>query len=163
MGANEARGGIVGRAAEAAAMASLFADDGRPSGAVVLTGGPGIGKTTLWEAGVERARAGGARVLEARPSGAEAALSFAVLTHLLDEVSDADLAELPAPQRRALHVALPREDPGEPPPEPHAIAVGLRNGLRLLGAEQPLLIAIDDLQWIDPPSADALVFAARRL
>jgi predicted ATPase len=60
-------------------------------------------------------------------------------------------------------MALLRAEPTAVPPEPHAIGLGLRNGLRALAALEPLLIAIDDLQWLDPPSADALVFVAREL
>jgi hypothetical protein len=60
-------------------------------------------------------------------------------------------------------VALLRAQPGAAPPEPRAIALALLNTLRALAAEQPVLIAIDDVQWLDPSSADALVFAARRL
>ena len=81
------------------------------------TGGPGVGKTTLWEAGVELARHRGLRVLSARASGAETQLAFAALTDLLDPVGEEELATLPPPQRHALEVALLRAEPtGEPPP-----------------------------------------------
>jgi hypothetical protein len=101
-------------------------------------------------------------VLVTRPSEAEARLSFAGLADLLDEVGEGPLAGLPAPQRRALEVALVRVEPTGVPPEPLAIAAGLLRVLRLLAVNEPVLLAIDDLQWLDSASADALAYAARR-
>jgi hypothetical protein len=63
----------------------------------------------------------------------------------------------------ALDVALLRTEPAGAPPEPRAIALALLNALRGLAGETPLLVAIVDVQWFDPPSADALAFAVRRL
>ena len=153
---------IVGREPELAALREFF---GRPSSphAFVLTGGAGIGKTTLWEAGIDVARERGLRVLLARPSGAEAQLSFATLIDMFDGVDTEELAALPGPQLRALQVALLRAEPTGVAAEPHAIAVGLLSALRALAAEAPLLVAVDDVQWLDAPSADALAFVARRL
>ena len=73
------------------------------------------------------------------------------------------MAGLAPPQRCALEVALLRAEPAEAPPEPHAIALGFLNVLRALSAGAPLLVAIDDIQWLDSPSAEALAFVARRL
>ncbi len=125
--------------------------------ALVLTGEAGIGKTALWSAGVEAAGERGLRVLAAQPASAEIRLSFAALGDLLDGQT---LAGVPAPQRRALEVALLREEPVGAGPEPRAIAAGFLSALRTLA---PLVVAIDDVQWLDAPSADALLFAARRL
>ena len=140
-----------------------FLQDGRRRRALVLAGGPGIGKTTLWEAGIGLARDRGMRVLRARPTGAEAQPSFAALADLLDGVDLGALAGLPYPQRAALDVALLRAEPAGVGVEPHAIALGLLATLRVLASCGPLLVAIDDVQWLDHPSADALTFAARRL
>jgi DNA-binding CsgD family transcriptional regulator len=153
---------IVGREPEVAALADFLARDEAPK-ALVLAGGPGIGKTTLWEAGVELAGEHGLRVLSTRSSDAEAQFLFAALVDLLDDIDTSALEGLPAPQRHALEVALLRAEPEGAPPEPRAIAVGLLNVLRALAAREPLLIALDDVQWLDPASADALGFAARRL
>jgi DNA-binding CsgD family transcriptional regulator/tetratricopeptide (TPR) repeat protein len=131
--------------------------------ALVLAGGPGIGKTTLWEAGVASARERGVRVLAARPSGTESWLSFAALVDLCTELDTGVLGDLPPPQRNALEVALLRAEPAAAPPEPRAIALGLLNLLRALARDAPLVVAIDDIPWLDAPSADALAFAARRL
>ncbi|HWM10069.1 MAG TPA: AAA family ATPase [Solirubrobacteraceae bacterium] len=145
---------IIGREPELARLRDFLSSPGT----IVLEGGPGFGKTTLWEAGVELARERGLRVCAARPSGAEAQLSFAALTDLLDDVED--LSALPAPQRHALEVALLRAEATGPAAEPHAIGLAVRNVLRELA---PVVVAIDDVQWLDPPSGEALAFAARRL
>jgi hypothetical protein len=130
--------------------------------ALVLTGGPGIGKTTVWDVGIAVAHELGWRVLRARPSGAEARLSFAALIDLLDGVGMEALA-VPAPQRAALEAALLRVQPTGVPAQPQAIALGLLNALRALAARGPVLVAVDDVQWVDSPSADALAFVARRV
>jgi DNA-binding NarL/FixJ family response regulator/tetratricopeptide (TPR) repeat protein len=138
-------------------------EDVVPVRSLVLTGGPGIGKTTLWEAGVELARKRGARVLDVRASLAEARLSFAALIDLCDCIPEDAFDALPAPQRSALDIALLRAEPGAVAPRPGAISLGFLNVLRELASEGPVVIAIDDDQWLDSPSAETLVFAARRL
>ena len=153
---------VVGRERELAALAA-FLEDEDALRALVLLGGPGIGKTTLWEVGIEAARRRGVRVLAARPSAAETQLSLAALADLLDEVDFGALTALPGPQLHALDVALLRAEATGPAPEPRAVALGFLNALRALAAEEPLLIAVDDEQWLDPASADALAFAVRRL
>jgi len=130
---------------------------------LVVAGDAGIGKTTLWEAGVEAAEALGCVVLSARASEAEVTLSFAVLADLLDGVEADVLAGLPAPQLDALKVALRKRDPVGAGPDRFAIATGFLSALRAQGAHGPLLVAIDDVQWLDPSSADCLLFAVRRL
>jgi DNA-binding CsgD family transcriptional regulator len=130
---------------------------------MLIAGGPGIGKTTIWEAGAEAARDGGHLVLSARPNNAEARLGFAALTDLFDGIDIGDLAGVPAPQQRALEVALLRADPVGSGFDARAIAAGVRSALTELAADTPLLVAIDDVQWLDPPSVDALTFTARRL
>ncbi len=154
---------IVGREDELARLCR-FVERGSPR-ALVLVGGPGIGKTTLWEAGVRlaRHRQRRVRVLAAHPSGAEARLAFGALIDLLDRIELASLAGLPSPQLRALEVALLRAEPGDTSAESGAISLGFLNALRALAADTSLLIAIDDLQSLDRPSADILAFAADRL
>ncbi|HKP18502.1 MAG TPA: AAA family ATPase [Gaiellaceae bacterium] len=151
---------IVGREDDLAGLHEFL--DGSP-GALLLVGDPGVGKTTLWEAGIDAAAERGLRVLSARPSGAEAQIAFAALIDLLDQVEADALAALPSPQLQALEVALRRAEPAGVPPEPGAISLGFLNAVRALAAGEPLLIAIDDLQWADRPSADVLAFTARRL
>ena len=121
---------------------------------LVLTGGPGIGKTALWEAGIDAARELGQHVAVVRPSGAEARQSFAGLIDLFDGI---DMSGLPGPQRAALEGALLRAAPAG---DRQAVALGTLNKLRWLS---PLVVAIDDVQWLDPASAEALAYAAPRL
>lgn len=155
-------GGIVGRERELVVLRELLSRDGRLR-AIVLVGDPGVGKTTLWEAGVAAARERGMLVLVSRPSDAEAGLSFAALIDLCDGLDLEALEKVPGPQRVALEVALLRADPTAVAPEPRAIALGMLNALRALAANGPLLVAIDDVQWLDRPSSEVLAFVARRL
>jgi DNA-binding CsgD family transcriptional regulator len=153
---------IIGRERELAEIGNLLdAVDDLPA-AFVVEGEPGIGKTMLWRAGLELARERRFRVLTAGPAMAEARLSFAALGDLLEPVLGEVLPTLPAPQRRALEVALLLAEPGGPPPDPRAVDVAFLGVLRALGSG-PSLVAVDDAQWLDPPSAAALAFAVRRL
>ena len=152
---------VLGRDAELAALTD-FLERPAPQ-ALVLTGGPGIGKTTLWRAAIAAAQERGMRVLSAQATDAVAQLSFGALTDLCRGIEDDAFEDVPAPQRAALDVALLRAAPTAVPPEPRAIALGFAAVLRALAGEQPLVIAIDDLQWLDAASADAIVFAAARL
>ena len=153
--------GVVGRDRELTLLRDFLRGDAH--GTLVLTGWPGIGKTTLWEAGVEEARRDGARVLSARPSDAEARLVFGALIDVLDPVRSDELARLPAPQLEALEVALLRRSPTGDAAPASAIAVGLLSALRALADRDRLVVALDDVQWLDAASASALAFAARRL
>ena len=154
---------VVAREPELAALHRFVAPEVPSAGALVLTGGAGIGKTTLWEAGIEMARESGLQLLSARPSSAEARLPFSALIDLCEPVDAEVLSRIPAPQRSALEVALLRAEPQATAPEPHAIALGFLNAVRALASCSRLLLAIDDVQWLDQPSADALAFAVRRL
>ena len=117
-----------------------------------------MGKTTLWSAAIELALRRSWRVLLTRPTDAEATFAYAGLGDLLESVPDDALADLPIPQRKALRVALLRAEPEGPNPDPRAVAVACLNTLRSLSAEGPVVVAVDDIQWLDPPSAQALGF-----
>jgi DNA-binding CsgD family transcriptional regulator len=156
------RASVVGRDAELSLLDDVLRG-GAPGGAVVLIGDPGIGKTTLWDASIEAARGRGVCVLAARSSGSEAQLPFAGLIDLCEPIKPADLTELPSPQRSALEAALLRAQPSDRPVESTAIALGLLGAVRSLAERNPVLIAIDDLQWLDQPSGDLLAFLTRRL
>ena len=154
---------IIGREAELRHLEELVdaVDDG--PAALLLEGEIGIGKTRLWDEGVSAARSRSRRVLACRPSGSEAALAYAALGDLLAEVPDAAMADLPGPQRHAVEVALLRAEPDEQESPRRAVALGTLGVLRTLARERPTLLAIDDAQWLDPASADALAFVVRRL
>ena len=128
---------------------------------LVLEGEAGIGKTTVWVAGVELACERGLRILSSRPAEAEQALAFAGLGDLLEETLDDVLPALPPPRRRALEIALLLEQ-AQDPLDPRALGVAVRSALELLVEAKPLLVAVDDVQWLDGSSADALAFALRR-
>jgi DNA-binding CsgD family transcriptional regulator len=152
---------VVGREEELAAIAG-FLEAGRRPCAVVVEGEAGIGKTTVWRAAVEHAAGVGFRVLRARPAESEARLAFSSLADLLEEPVAEVLADLPEPQRRALEAALLLDDAGGRA-DRRAVGAGLLNALRVLAGRSPVLIAVDDLQWLDRSSATALGFALRRL
>jgi DNA-binding CsgD family transcriptional regulator len=128
-------------------------------GALILEGDAGIGKTTLWRAGVELARERGFRVLVAGPTEAEQSLSYAVLADLLAPVAGEVLPSLPEPQRRALERVLLVAAGGEPL-DARLVGVAVQTSLAALGAQ--VLVAVDDIQWLDAASAAALAFALRR-
>ncbi len=153
---------IVGREPELASLRELPVGESGVRG-IVLVGDPGIGKTSLWEAGVTNARHRGAHVLVARPRESEARLPFSGLIDLCEDIESAELGALPAPQRRALEAALLRAEPMDSAAHAGAAEFGFVAVVRGLAARSPLVIAVDDLQWLDRSSADVLAFAARRL
>jgi DNA-binding CsgD family transcriptional regulator len=154
---------IIGRDHELEQLGGLVSSLESGPRVLLLEGEAGIGKTTIWEAGVELASAAPARVLAARAAQAEMPLAFASLADLLDDVRDELLPALPPPQRDALAVALMLAPPQGELPDARAIATAFLGGLRALAEEAPVVVAVDDAQWLDPPSAAALAFAVRRL
>jgi len=154
---------IIGREEELALLHSFIGEVDREPAALVLEGDAGIGKSTLWVAGVEHARLAGLRVFATRPAEAEHGLAHVGLADLFEGSLDDVLPELPAPRRRALEVALLLEEASGDPVDPRAVALGVRGALQLLSEGEPLLVAVDDVQWLDPASASALAFAVRRL
>ena len=167
-GASGPAGGVLGRDTELGQIEAWLAQDAAPGPAearlvLVIEGEPGIGKTTLWTEATARAREAGWHVLSCRPAASDAGLPHVALADLLRGVPDAAFARLPVPQRRALGVALLREEAGGIDLDPRAVGTGLTALLRLIGNDGPLMLAVDDAQWLDPASARALGFALRRL
>ncbi|HJR94922.1 MAG TPA: AAA family ATPase [Gaiellaceae bacterium] len=154
---------VVGRDAELGALHDFVTRISDGASALVLEGEAGMGKTTLWRAGVEAAEAASLCVLRAEPAESETALSFSGLGDLLDPVLDEALAPLAAGQRSALARALVLEEVEGAPPDAHAAGVALLNALRGLAGTRGVLVAVDDVQWVDAASAGALAYAARRL
>jgi DNA-binding CsgD family transcriptional regulator len=154
---------IVGRERELEATEAVLAPLAHGTRALLVEGEPGIGKTCLWREALLRAEARGYRVLSCRPVASEAQLAFAALTDLLADALPDTLPHLPDPQRHALEVALLLADPGVEPVDQRAVSMALLSSLRALAESQPLLVAIDDVQWLDSSSAAALEFAVRRL
>jgi DNA-binding CsgD family transcriptional regulator len=155
---------IIHREAEVQALRGLL--DQMPHGfaSIVLVGDAGIGKTALMSAVVASARELDYLVLSCRPAEAEARLSFSALADLLvDAIDDEVRGALPEPQREALDVVLLLQSPGKTPIDQRTISAAVLSTLRTLAQRGPLLLAIDDLQWLDTASASALAFAVRRL
>ncbi len=144
---------VVGRDDELGSIQAFLAEVEQGPAALVLSGEAGIGKTILWEAGVEEARERFGRVLSHRSVEAEASLAFAGLSDLLEPVLEEVAADLPPPRRQALEVALLLVAPGDEPPDPRAIGLAFLDVLRLLAERGPVLVALDDLQWLDSSSA----------
>jgi DNA-binding CsgD family transcriptional regulator len=130
--------------------------------ALVFEGDPGIGKTAVWSGVVDDAVRRGFRVLLARPSAAETSLSYSALADLLQDVGEDVFAALPQPQRDGLAAALLRAPASGRAPDQRAIFTAFTSALAAVAASVPLLVAVDDVQWLDSPSARALAFAARR-
>lgn len=133
------------------------------SGALVLAGAAGAGKTTLLRAGAALAAGRAFTVLQTMPVRSELRLEFAGLADLLEPCGPAVIGELAPPQRRALRVALLLEEAPPAPPEPRVIAAAFRVVVTMLAQSAPVLLVIDDVQWLDPASEAAVGFAIRRL
>jgi DNA-binding CsgD family transcriptional regulator len=179
---------LIGRGAEVAEIGAFLAATAGAPAALVIVGDVGIGKTTVWKHAV-RLAARTHRVLSCRPARAEAPLAFSALDDLFGGVLEEILPGLPQARRQALELAL-HGGPATPPPggqhpggqhpggqhpggqhpggqhpglEPRVLARAVLDGLRILSSDAPVLLAVDDAQWLDGPSAGALEFCFRRL
>ncbi|MCP9275290.1 helix-turn-helix transcriptional regulator [Mycolicibacterium arenosum] len=134
----------------------------RPSG-LVIDGEVGIGKTTLWSAAVQRAQDRRFRVLTARAGDVESGSAYAVIAELINDVDCGPADALPAVQRRAMDRMRRRELGRRSPAEDRIVATTFLSILHILAAESPVLVAIDDVQWLDAASKSVIAFVARRL
>ena len=130
---------------------------------LVIAGEAGIGKTTVWLAGDERARAEGFRVLSAQAGQAESVLAYATVADLIGDVEPEILEELPDVQRIALHRILLRAGDHGPETGQWVTAAAFMSVFETLTRVSPVLLAIDDVQWLDSSSRAAVEFAIRRL
>ena len=158
-----AEAAVIGRDEELGSIEAFLERIPDGPGALLLSGEPGIGKTILWEAGVEEGCERLDRALTCRGVEAEASLSFSGLSNLLGDVLHEAEHLLAPPRRRALEVALLLAEPGEMAPDPHAIGLAVLDLLRVLAERGSVLVALDDAQWLDPASARVLQIALRRL
>jgi DNA-binding CsgD family transcriptional regulator len=140
----------------------LMTATARPSG-LVIAGESGIGKTTLWNEAVEHARRAGYRVLSARAGEAESVLTYAAVADLLADVEDEVLDQLSDLQRIAVDRVLLRASADGPPTDQRVTAAALVSVVTALTVHAPVLIAVDDAQWLDSSSLPVLETAARQL
>jgi DNA-binding CsgD family transcriptional regulator len=150
---------LVGRLAERARIERLLegARQGR-TGALLISGDPGIGKTTLLQDTIERA--GTMTVLRATGVPAESDLEYSGLLQLTRPILR-HLSDVPAYQATALREALGFDPPRER--DRFVVGAGVLSLLAVAAESDPVLCVVDDAQWLDRASADALCFSARRL
>jgi DNA-binding CsgD family transcriptional regulator len=150
---------LLDRLPERAALSQLLdaARAGR-SGVLVMHGEPGVGKTALLDWAVDSA--GDLRVARVAGVESEMELAFAALQQLCAPMLD-KLEDLPDPQRAALRVAFGLSTGAVP--DRFLVGLAVLSLLSAVAEQQPLLCVIDDAQWLDRASAQALAFVARRL
>ncbi|MGV0853227.1 AAA family ATPase [Mycolicibacterium phlei] len=154
--------GVVDRPSEFRAVADfLLSAEQRPS-ALVIEGEAGAGKTTVWLNGVAEARERGFRVLSARAAQAETALAYATVADLFGDVDPEIIDSLPEVQRLAVDRVLLRAESDGPGTDQGVVAAAFTEAVTRLSAEGPLLVALDDVQWLDPSSQAVVAYAARR-
>src|SRR6185437_8811908 len=137
---------VLGREQELATVERLLDERQARLLAVIIEGDAGIGKTTLWEAALDLARERSWRVLAARPAEAELRFSYVALRDLLGPLVDEAIDGLSGPQRRAVEIAFLRAEGHADAP---ALSAGVLGMLRVAVASGPVLVGIDDLQWLD--------------
>lgn len=153
---------IIGREEELAAIHAFLREEIPQPSALAIEGEAGIGKSTLWLAALRMGGEVGARVLSSRPAEAERGLAYAGLGDLFEGVLADVSPSLSAPRRNALEGALLVRE-ADAASDPRALGVAVRNALELLSARERIVLAIDDVQWLDASSAEALSFALRRI
>jgi len=156
-------GDVIGRESELAILDRFL--DSIPTGpsALLLSGDPGIGKTTVWQDGLARALQRRYRTLSCGPVEAETRLSYAALGDLLEPILEEALPTVPEPQRQALEVALLRSPRSGARADQRAVSLAVLGCLRSVASTSPVVVAVDDIQWMDIPSVRVLQFVVRRL
>ncbi|WP_420108487.1 AAA family ATPase [Mycolicibacter arupensis] len=148
---------------EMRAVADLLARARPGPAALMVEGEAGIGKTTLVLHALEVARNQGFSVLSAHGSVAEVEYAYAAVADLIGGIDQAVLAKLTSQQRRALDRAQDALTAGAPDIDERTIAAAFCAAIENLSATSPVLLALDDAQWLDPSSRAVIGFTARRL
>ncbi|MDP9116923.1 MAG: AAA family ATPase [Actinomycetota bacterium] len=155
---------IVGRERELG-IVKQFVNDTAVHGpaSLVFEGVAGIGKTAIWARAVQDARADGVTVRACRCSESDATLAFAGLGDLFDGLDSELVSTLPLVQQKALSAALLLSDGSSSALGNRVVGVAVLAVLRVLSQSGPLILAVDDVQWLDASSRNVLSFALRRL
>ena len=130
---------------------------------MVITGEAGIGKTTLWQTALDEAVERGFRVLSARVGATESVLAYSSLADLIVDIDPDVFDQLPPLQRLAVDRVMLRASGEGPATDQRVVAAAFLSVLEKVSIDAPILLAIDDVQWLDTSSKEALAFAARRL
>lgn len=152
--------GLIGRDAELGVLRALIGRIRSEGGSVVLRGEAGVGKSSVLWAAAEMAEAGDALVLAASGVESESMLPFAGLCQLLRPLLGG-VGSLPRPQRRALLTALGMRD--GPPPQLFLIALAALTLITDSASIRPVVLVVDDVQWMDVATNDVLAFVSRRV
>lgn len=156
-------GRVVSRPEEGRAVTAFLGSAAAGPSGLVAEGEPGIGKTTLCLSTIDLAEQRGFQVLSTRPAEPESVLAYASLADLLAGVDASVLTSLPTPQRLAIDRVLLRADSEDLTTDQRAVGAGFLSVVEVLAERAPVLVAIDDLQWLDPSSRNVIAFATRRL
>ncbi|GAA1309378.1 AAA family ATPase [Saccharothrix xinjiangensis] len=141
------------RESEVDLIADALRRAGAGAGSLVVVRGPmGIGRSALLHRALALATEAGGAVLRARAAPAERGFDHGVVRQLLEPVPRVDVEPHPSPLFA-----------GEAPPTPHELFHRFRAEVRDLSRERPVLVAVDDVQWADPPSLACLAYLGRRL
>jgi DNA-binding CsgD family transcriptional regulator len=154
---------VVGRNAELAAVERALGGVERGFAAIVICGDPGIGKTTVWRHGIAAAQARDYQLSWCRPAESERWLSFSGLADLMENVPRRLLDALPDPQREALEAALLKRVAPRTGADRRAILTAVTGVIRGMADASPVVIAVDDLQWLDASTAEVLAYLVRRI
>src|SRR6266508_5140104 len=152
---------LVGRERERSIVSRFLDQAATGPRTLVLEGDAGIGKTALWGEAVRLAQARSLRVISARPAQSEISYAYAGLVDLVEDVLEEVLPALSGPRQDAIEVSLQRRR--GPAADPWTVAVAVLDIVRRLSESKPLIIAIDDLQWLDKATQRVLNYTLRRL
>jgi DNA-binding CsgD family transcriptional regulator len=153
--------GLAGRDKELRSLYSFLSEAAAGGGALLISGDAGVGKTALLDVAATVAAGAGTRVVRAAATEFEADVSFSGLNQILLPVLG-EVERVSAAHRDALLEALGLGDGGTAVDRLVVFSATLAV-LRQAAADRPLLVVVDDAQWLDRASATALGFAARRL
>jgi DNA-binding CsgD family transcriptional regulator len=154
---------VVGREDELVRLSEFVSALSERPSALVIRGEAGIGKTTLWHAGIEAAEAAGLTILSTRCVEAELPLGLVGLSDLLEHALNTAGNDLADHHHAALAVAAGLDAPRDVPADAIALPRAFLALLHTLAREMPVVMALDDVQWLDLPSRRIVSFAARRL